>query len=294
MELGIPALFDISSEMTKQTNRLAKQCGNWKVSKFRITVDPVNYDNNEEYVALAGNIRYLKPTRGRIAAIKKGRSAWYRALKADGVPINKYHDFRVTPMRKEGYANNVTGVDGQVYQTISNLSTLDGVEALSCFQHQDDGYELFTTHNAGLPQHLTTTESMFSPGLITRMDTVTVDTDFVLEEEVLLPNHWNHADDVYTTLSFVAHYDEDEGVYAAEIDATPNLYFSLLNGWFEVQFNNSDSDTDGESEFTFADSFNMDVTAFVMGVTRWKRKSRKSRKGRKSKRWQRMWSIKRK
>lgn len=267
-ESGYPILYDISSEMTRQSNRLAKQCGNWQVSKFTIAVSPS--EASSTYVALSGRLRFLKPTAGKIMAIKKGRSAWYKALKAEGMSPNKYHDFRVTPLGLSNYANSQDGITGQVYPSIPNLSTLDGVQPLSCMTSTvSNGYELFTTHNAGLQQIAPTTTNMFHDGLITRLDTVTVDTDFVMDEEVLLPNSPFHADTDYTTLSFVAHYDQDQGTYLAELDAEPNLYFSLLNGWFEILFDVDDSDTDGDDTTGLVDQFHLDVTAFVRGVTRW-------------------------
>lgn len=273
LEAGYPLLFDISSEMTKATNRMARQCGNWKVSKFTITVEPE--DSDSDYVALAGQLRYLKPTAARISAIKKGRSSWYKALRAEGMKPNMYHDFRITPLGLSSYANSANGFDGQVYPTIPNLSTLDGVQPLACMQTSDDGYELFTTHNQTLPTYAPTTANMFHDGLNTRLDTVTADADFVMDEEILLPNSPRHAGTDYLSLSFVAHYDKDQGVYSAELTPDPNLYFSLLNGWFEILWEEDNSDTDGSSSF-LSDQFDMDVTAYVSGVTRWKRKGRRN------------------
>lgn len=270
VEQGLPILFDLSSELTLQTNRLWRQAANYKVSKIRIAADLK--DVADTYVQASGVVRFLKPTSGRIAALKKARNAWLQACRNAG-SHSKFHDFRITPQGKTNYANLASGLNG-TYPSFKNLSTLDGSNALAMFNNSATGYEIFTTHNNSLPTRNITATNMFTTGLTTRLDASAGSNDMVLDEEVLLPNHPFAATTDYSEIPFVLSYDEQNNVHMSEITPSPNQYYSFLMGMFEIQFDGIDTTTDGEGNI-FDDEFQLKISVDVLGCKMWttKRKS---------------------
>lgn len=277
---GFPVLLDLSSEITRTNNRMCRQMSNFKVQAIKIQVDPdeggaAPLGDDGTYVTVKGRLRYLKPTKGRISALKKGRMAWFAARRNDGLTWNKHQDFRVTPQATSVYCNAFDGVDNQTYPSIPNLSTLDGNRALACFSNAGSGYELFTNHNDGLEQLSPSTTNMSDEGLTTRLDTAAGDTDFMLEEEVLLATSANHADDDYEYIPFTCSYNDSGQITNWEWDASPNLYLSVLCGWFEILLDEVKTDADSTLGMPIID---MEIQFQVTGWTSFsKRRSRRKK-----------------
>lgn len=248
---GFPCLLDLSSEITRSNNRMCKQMSNFKIQGITIQVDPDEggsgiLGQDGTYVTVKGRLRYLKPTRGRIAALKKGRAAWFNARKSDGLTWNKHQDFRITPQSITAYTNMLNGVDNQTFPSIPNISTLNGSTGLACFANSGSGFELFTNHNDGLLSYSQSTANLFDEGLTTRLDTVAGDTDFTRNEEILITDTANHASDDYEYIPFSCSYSDAGQITNWSWTPSPNQYLSVLCGWFEILLDEIDTDADSD------------------------------------------------
>lgn len=268
---GYPILLDLSSELTKSTNSLQRQGQSYFVGGIDIVVQ--NTDNNDPptgnpgtYSQVTGEIRYLAPTKGRVAAFKAGYRQWREALKNAGIKPNRFQDFRVTPLGKSQYANLVNGVDNQSYPPFVNLATLDGVRPLACTNNVSAGYELFTTHNAQQAYTQPSASDQSPVGLTRRIDTATGGPiDFVEDEEVLFSGWSMEATTDYVSIPFSASWDDQNNVYTYHWDPSPNAYLSIMCGWLEIVV--QDLVTDGDSAIG-APLFDMKVSVDILGTSK--------------------------
>jgi hypothetical protein len=247
---AFPICLDISSEMTRLTGRMNRQGANWHVGGINLMVAPAGssagFGNIGTEVTLTGKLRYLAPTRGRVKAWRSAYKQWRDNLKLSGQRPNRFQDFRITPTALNSYANSLDGLDGQVYPSIPNISTLDGITGLACFNNGGAEYEVFNSHNAQVVYNTPTLAEMFPEGLKTRLDEVVgSQSDMVLNDEILMKGNSDLAEDDFAEIPFTASYDSQNQVWAWTWDANPNAYLSVFLGVFDIQFDNVA--TDGES-----------------------------------------------
>lgn len=287
---SFPILLDLSSELTKKTNRMQRQGQSYYIGGIDIVVQ--NTDNTSfpsgnagTYSQVSGEIRYLTPTKGRCAAYKMGYDQWRQALRNAGIKPNRFQDFRVTPLGQGNYANITNGLDDQSYPPLVNLSTLDEVRPLACDSNVAAGYELFTTHNAQQAYNTPTAAQQHPVGLTRRIDAGGGPIDFIKDEEVLFTGWSNEATMEYSSIPFVASWDDQNNVYSFHWDPSPNAYLSIMCGWLEVVL--EDVVTDGDSGLG-ASLFDMKLSIDILGTSKMytsskKRKTSKRKSRRRSK-----------
>ena len=266
---GLPILLDIPAELTRKTNSMQRQGAGWHVGGIDITVhntDAVPLGVAGTFTQISGYLRYFTPTKGRVEAYKAAYDTWRETLSQAGVTPNRFTDFRVTPMGTSNYANSVSGVDSQVYPSTPNLVSLDGARSLACFSNAGQGYEIFQNWNAQQAYSEPTTSQLQSTGLYSRTDANSGgQTDFLLEEEVLMTG-WNlNAETDYTEIPFVASFDNENNVYSFHWDPSPNAYLSIMCGWLEIVLD--EVVTDGDSALG-APLLEMSVSVDVLGCGR--------------------------
>jgi len=268
--LGLPCLLDIPAELTRKTNSMQRQGAGWHIGGIDITVQNTDggsapLGNPGTYTQVAGKLRYYTPTKGRVEAYKAAYDTWRETLRQAGVTPNRFTDFRVTPMGLTNYANPISA-DDQVYPTTPNLVTLDGVRTLACHSNGGQGYEIFLNWNAQQAYNPITTTQLQSTGLYSRTDANSGgQTDFLLEEEVLMTG-WNlDAETDYTEIPFVASFDNENNVYSWHWDPSPNAYLSVFCGWFEIFLDEVVTDGDTTAGFPLLD---LNISFDILGCGR--------------------------
>lgn len=268
---GLPILLDLPAELTRRTNKMQRQGAGYHIGGIDITVQNSAGGSGGgsapgTYTQIAGRLRYFTPTKGRVEAYKAAYDTWRETLRAAGVTPNRFTDFRVTPMGLSNYANPQSGVDSQVYPTIPNLVTLDGARSLACFSNAGQGYEIFLNWNAQQAYNPITPTQLQSTGLYSRTDANSGgQTDFLLEEEVLMTG-WNlDAETDYTEIPFVASFDNENNVYSWHWDPSPNAYLSVMCGWFEIVLDEVVTDADSALN---APLIEMNISFDILGCGR--------------------------
>lgn len=276
---SFPILLDLSSELTRKTNKMQRQGQSYYVGGIDIVVQNTNNasfpsGNPGTYSQVSGEIRYLTPTKGRCAAYKMGYDQWRQALRNAGIKPNRFQDFRVTPLGEANYSNMVSGVDDQSYPAMVNLSTLDDIRPLACSDNVSAGYELFTTHNNQQAYTQPTAAQQSPVGLTRRIDSGGGPIDFVTDEEVLFTGWSNEATMEYTSIPFVASWDDQNNVYSFHWDPSPNAYLSIMCGWLEVVL--EDVVTDGDSGLSFP-LLDMKISVDILGTSKMYTSSKKKK-----------------
>lgn len=267
-ETAFPIGLDLSSEMTRLTGRMNRQGANWQVAGINLMVSPAGTDAGlfgeiGTDVTITGKLRYLTPTKGRVSAWRSAYKQWRDNLKFSGIRPNRFQDFRITPEAYLNYANQLSGLDGQVYPTIPNLSTLNGTNSLACFANSGERYEIFTAHNAQVIYNNPTLAETFPTGLETRLDLATGgQSDMTNNDELLMKGNSRLAEDDYSEIPFTASYDARTNVWAWTWDASPNHYVSVMLGFFDIQFDRVE--TDGRSALGLK-QFDVDISFEVIG-----------------------------
>lgn len=202
---------------------------------------------NVDQFLVTGRIKYFAPTRGRVMAMKNGYYATQRAMKLQGISkSNKLYDFRVTP-KDESYYNAKLGDD----TTFMNLATLDGSNPLTLLDNPAGSpgrvTSLFDAHNDNI-EPITLGTPTFGGGLSIQSSGVTPPNDFVLNEGLIHEGRSAFADTNYEYIPFTVEYDgEATGKSALQFEwqPDPQLYLSVLGGWFEIQLDQVDAEFDG-------------------------------------------------
>jgi len=239
VNLGAPGihLIDSSSELSKQLQRNIRQMSTYKCTGININMscDPQSVIDVDQLL-VTGKIRYFSPTRGRVAAMKAGYSTVMRAMKNQGISKNnKLYDFRITPKLEAYYEPNSSGDDA-----FTNLATLNGSDPLTLLDNPLGTLEitsLFDAHNSNIAPLQTGTPT-FGGGLSQQFQPV-APNDYVLNEGLIHEGRTMYADEKYEYIPFTCEYDPvDSGKSALQFEwqPDPQLYLSVLGGWFEIEF----------------------------------------------------------
>lgn len=277
-------LCDNSAKLSTQFNRNIRMMQSYKWVGADLVVQlPEEFVGNvtqSTAVVVKGRMRYFAPTKGRCNALRAAYEQFMHQAKLQGVTPgnNKLFDFRVLPRGLASYPRNLGSPAGN---EIRNLTTLDGINALSMVDGASSVTEAFTAYNSGVtPEDTNVTSADFSTGLRTQLGTVVTQTDFVLNEGNIQSGNALIADASFEEIPFTLSFDAvDKRTISLQWRPDPALYVSVLGGFVEVVLDEI-SATGATSVVTPINGVEMDISMHWAG---WKSivrplKSRRSRK----------------
>ena len=262
-------LCDNSARLSTQFNRNIRMMQSYKWVGADLVVQlPEEFVTNitqSTAVVVKGRMRYFAPTKGRCNALRAAYEQFMHQAKLQGVTPgnNKLFDFRVLPRGLASYPRNLGPV---LNNEVLNLTTLDGINALSMVDGAASVTEAFTAYNSGIsPEDSNVTSADFATGLRTQLGTVVSQTDFVLNEGDIQSGNPLIADVSFEEVPFVLNFDAvDKRSYSLQWRPDPALYVSVLGGFVEIVLDEI-SATGATSAVTPINGVEMDIAMHWAG-----------------------------
>lgn len=287
--------FDIASQLTAKLQRMVRQCQIFKIANITISPRPTTGDGERDFVC-KGQVRYLEPTQGRIAAMKNAFSTIQKWRKLQGISPNYEYDFRVGLDAGATYVETSlpTGPFGGSYPLVNQaVAYHSGVPySLWCVDTATGGVlidynSIFRVYNFGLPDWTSSGDavSQVSGWNNEAQDlAVGIDVKDYLQNEtnMLVGNPWGPkaAHEQLESQSFTVAFNTEEAAVADggqdfSLNLRGNQYLQFLNGLFEVRIRDVSGDDNTHTNAFFQ------VTCDVLGWKSYmKRPTRRSKKGR--------------
>lgn len=95
VEAGENYQLDLASQLTSQLQRMVRQCQKFRIKDIKIMGRQLSNNATVDDFQVAGQVRYLEPTFGRIKAIKNAFFAVQRNRKDQGITPSYEYDFRI-------------------------------------------------------------------------------------------------------------------------------------------------------------------------------------------------------
>lgn len=266
---GQAFLCDNSAKLSTQFNRNIRMMQSYKwvgadlVVQLPEGVNPGGTESTE--VSVKGRMRYFAPTKGRCNALRTAYQQFRETAKQQGVnpQNNRLFDFRVLPRGESNYPKNsaLSGTGNELYQ----LTTLDGINALSMIDGAASVTECFTMYNVGVsPEDTAVGSADFASGLRTQLGTLVTQTDFVLNEGDIQSGNPLIADVTMEEIPFVLTFNGvDKRTYSLQWRPDPALYVSVLGGFVEIVMD--EIKASGASVPLSIDGFEMDIAMHWAG-----------------------------